>query len=118
MAADGEPGWLFAAQDAGIPQQLRDGVRALLIDTHYGFARRAASPPTSRASSKSREKLVAEVGERFVAPPSGCASGSATPASGTREIFLCHAFCEVGATRRWRRSRRPPLPRRATPRRS
>src|SRR4051794_15395629 len=36
MAAAGEPGWLFAAQDAGIPAQLRAGVRALLIDTHYG----------------------------------------------------------------------------------
>ncbi len=33
MAADREPGWLFAAQDAGIPAQLRDGVRALL-DRH------------------------------------------------------------------------------------
>ena len=57
MAADGEPGWLFVAQDAGIDAQLREGVRALLIDTHYGFATpRGVATDLSRAS-KSREKI-------------------------------------------------------------
>ncbi len=30
------PGWFAAEQDAPIADQLRDGVRGLLIDTHYG----------------------------------------------------------------------------------
>ena len=31
-----EPGWLFANQRFGIARQLRDGIRALLIDIHLG----------------------------------------------------------------------------------
>lgn len=33
-AASDEPGWRFASQRHGIARQLRDGVRALLIDIH------------------------------------------------------------------------------------
>ena len=35
-AAADEPGWLFANQRFGIARQLRDGIRALLIDVHLG----------------------------------------------------------------------------------
>jgi hypothetical protein len=55
MAADSEPGWLFAAQDAGIPQQLQDGVRSLLIDTHYGFRTPRGVSPTSRARRRAEQ---------------------------------------------------------------
>jgi hypothetical protein len=98
MAGDGEPGWLFAAQDAGIDAQLRDGVRALLIDTHYGFATpRGVATDLSR-DSKSREKVVSEVGERFVDTAERLRERIGYTGGGTREVFLCHAFCEVGAT--------------------
>jgi hypothetical protein len=98
MAADREPGWLFAAQDAGIDAQLQDGVRALLIDTHYGFATpRGVATDLSRAS-KSREKIVSEVGERFVVTAERLRERIGYNGGGTRSIFLCHAFCEVGAT--------------------
>jgi len=98
MSADGEPGWLFAAQDAGIDAQLREGVRALLIDTHYGFATpRGVATDLSRAS-KSREKIESEVGPRFVDTAERLRTRIGYTGGGTREIFLCHAFCEVGAT--------------------
>ena len=67
MAAEGEPGWLFAAQDAGIGPQLDDGVRALLIDTHYGFATPRGVATDLSGETKSRAKVVDEVGEQFVA---------------------------------------------------
>ena len=35
-AAAEEPGWLFASQRHGIERQLRDGIRAFLIDIHFG----------------------------------------------------------------------------------
>jgi hypothetical protein len=99
MSADGEPGWLFAAQDAGIGHQLQDGVRALLIDTHYGFATpRGVATDLARAS-KSREKVVSELGDRFVDTAQQLRTRIGYTGGGTREIFLCHAFCEVGATR-------------------
>jgi hypothetical protein len=98
MAGDGEPGWLFVAQDAGIQPQLREGVRALLIDTHYGFATpRGVATDLSR-DSKSREKVVSEVGERFVDVAERLRKRIGYSGGGTRRIFLCHAFCEVGAT--------------------
>jgi hypothetical protein len=98
MSADGEPGWLFAAQDAGIDAQLRDGVRALLIDTHYGFATPRGVATDIARQSKSREKIVSEVGERFVDTAERLRNRIGYEGGGTREIFLCHAFCEVGAT--------------------
>jgi hypothetical protein len=98
MAGDGEPGWLFVAQDAGIEPQLNDGVRALLIDTHYGFATpRGVATDLSR-DSKSREKVTSEVGERFVDTAERLRERIGYTGGGTRQIFLCHAFCEVGAT--------------------
>jgi hypothetical protein len=99
MAADNEPGWLFAAQDAGIGPQLSDGVRALLIDTHYGFATPRGVATDLSGESTSREKVVEEVGERFVETAERLRERIGYDGGGTREIFLCHTFCEVGATR-------------------
>ena len=36
FAASNEPGWYFANQTYPIARQLHDGIRALLIDIHYG----------------------------------------------------------------------------------
>ena len=58
MSADGEPGWLFAAQDAGIDAQLDDGVRSLLIDTHYGFATPRGVATSSAPAGRSRAGLA------------------------------------------------------------
>jgi hypothetical protein len=98
MAADNEPGWLFAAQDAGIGAQLDDGVRALLIDTHYGFATPRGVATDLSGETKSRQKVVDEVGEQFVETAERLRERIGYTGGGTREIFLCHAFCEVGAT--------------------
>jgi hypothetical protein len=38
MASVSIPNWLFGQQDGTIADQLREGVRGLLIDTYYGFA--------------------------------------------------------------------------------
>ena len=37
FAASEEPGWHFANQRYPITRQLHDGIRALLIDVHFGF---------------------------------------------------------------------------------
>ena len=33
---DAEGGWMFPNQSAGVRRQLEDGIRAFLIDVHYG----------------------------------------------------------------------------------
>jgi hypothetical protein len=98
MAAAGEPGWLFPAQDAGIPAQLRDGIRALLIDTHYGVQTQRGVASELSPGSKSRAKIADEVGDTFVKTAERLRSRLGYRGGGKSEVFLCHAFCEVGAT--------------------
>jgi hypothetical protein len=102
MAAAPEEGWLFAAQDLTIPQQLAHGVRALLIDTHYGVRTARGVYTLLDAGTKSREKLEEPLGERFVATAERLRRRIGFRVSGDgggREVWLCHAYCEVGATR-------------------
>jgi hypothetical protein len=99
MAADGEPGWLFAAQDAGIPAQLREGIRALLVDTHYGIATPRGIATQLAAGSKSRDKIAAEVGETFVRTAERLRDRIGFTRGDARAVYLCHAYCEVGATK-------------------
>ncbi len=99
MAAPDEPGWFFATQDAGIPKQLDDGVRALMIDTQYGISTPRGVATRITGENSSRAKLVAEVGERFVATAERIGRRIGRNPQGKQEIFLCHTLCEVGATR-------------------
>jgi len=95
MAAASERGWYFPSQRYGIAQQLRDGVRALLIDTYYGI-RSPQGILTVIDPATRRPQLVAEHGEEVVAAAERLATRLA--AEGEPEIFLCHSFCELGAT--------------------
>jgi hypothetical protein len=99
MAAADEPGWFFAAQDVGISRQLGDGVRALLIDTHYGISTPRGVATQLAPENSKRAKLVAEIGERAVATAERVGRRIGRNPKGRRQLFLCHTLCEVGATR-------------------
>ncbi|HEX6618536.1 MAG TPA: hypothetical protein VF024_02695 [Solirubrobacteraceae bacterium] len=99
MAAPDEPGWLFATQDAGIPKQLDEGVRALMIDTQYGIVTPRGVATRVTAENTSRAKLVGELGESFVATAERVGRRIGRNPKGKEEVFLCHTLCEVGATR-------------------
>jgi hypothetical protein len=99
MAAAGEPGWFFAAQDAGIPQQLDDGVRAFMLDLHYGIHTPRGVATDLSAETQNHAKSIAQVGKRFVATAERLRKRIGPDPDGDRQVFLCHAFCEVGATK-------------------
>jgi hypothetical protein len=99
MSADREPGWLFPAQDAGITQQLDAGVRALLVDTHYGIGTPRGVATDLSGENATRAKLVAEVGEEFVDTAERIGRRIGRDPQGERAVYLCHTLCEVGATR-------------------
>src|SRR5690348_4343445 len=61
-------GWAIPNQQVGIPDQLKDGVRGFLIDTHYGHP--DANGTVITDSTK-------------------------TPQS---TAYLCHEVCQIGAT--------------------
>ncbi len=94
------PGWFSALVDAPIDEQLAEGVRGLLIDTHYGdklangrirtdFAIRGGIGAALKQDSLSDESVAAalRLRERL---------GFRGP--GTRGMYVCHTFCELGST--------------------
>jgi len=100
-AASSEPGWHFANQTYGIRRQLDDGIRALLIDVHFGVPD-AQNPDLVRtdlrAEGSDRNKVAKIVGPTGLrlADRLGGRVGVAS-LEGTPRPYLCHALCELGA---------------------
>jgi hypothetical protein len=97
------PGWLFGEQIGTINDQLNAGIRGFLIDTHYGVPSSARMPGsrtnvviTDRAAelaSPDFEQADPAVVERANA----LAERVPKSADATRDIYLCHNYCELGA---------------------
>ncbi len=99
MSAASDPGWLFAAHERGIGDQLEAGVRALLIDTHYGFETPRGVATDLDLDTKSRAKIADELGDQFVEAAERARARIGFVGKEPRGVFLCHAFCELGATK-------------------
>jgi hypothetical protein len=100
FAASEEPGWYFANQNYPISRQLDDGIRALLIDVHFGVY--------DRATGRVRTDLTAEGADRNKVaeqiPPLALRVADRVAGrvgvgtlNGTPEPYLCHTLCELGA---------------------
>jgi hypothetical protein len=94
------PGWYSSEQERPIADQLREGIRGLLFDTHY-----ADRLPNGRLRTDfgSHAELVRQ------AKQDGVSSDAIDAAlrirdrlgfagEGTRGMYLCHTFCELGAS--------------------
>jgi hypothetical protein len=100
FAASEEPGWYFANQRYDISRQLDDGIRALLIDIHFGVY----DPATGRvrtdlsAEGSDRNKVAEQVPPLALRVADRVAGrvGVGT-LNGTPEPYLCHTLCELGA---------------------
>jgi hypothetical protein len=100
FAASAEPGWHFANQRYSISRQLDDGIRALLLDVHFGVY----DPATGRvrtdlsAEGSDRNKVATQVPPRALRVADRVAGrvGVGT-LHGTPEPYLCHTLCELGA---------------------
>jgi hypothetical protein len=97
------PGWLFAEQTSTLRGQLDAGVRALLIDTHYGI------PSTARLPGSETTVVLSDRAAELATPPGDdvdpaiaqraqqIAANAPPAADAQRDIYLCHNFCEMGA---------------------
>jgi hypothetical protein len=94
------PGWFSSMQEKPIAGQLRDGIRGLMIDTHYGdllpdgkvrtyFGSQEALEQRAQVDGVSPEAVDAALRIRERLGFSG---------EGKRGMYLCHSFCELGAT--------------------
>jgi hypothetical protein len=98
------PGWLLAEHALTVEGQLEKGVRALLIDTHYGV------PSASRLPGSETQLVLTDRASELHDPKEERADPVATQradqlaarapksAAAKRGIYLCHARCELGAT--------------------
>lgn len=93
------PAWFFAQQERGITEQLEAGIRALLIDPHYGVETAAGVATDLDKDQGSREKAESGLGPEGVEAAEDIRSAIGYEGGGDTEVFLCHAFCEVGALR-------------------
>jgi hypothetical protein len=100
FAASDQPGWYFASQTYPIARQLTDGIRAFLIDIHYGVY----DPATGRvrtdftAEGSDRNKVVQQVPASALQVADRVAGGVGIGTlTGKPEPYLCHTLCELGA---------------------
>jgi hypothetical protein len=100
MSGADQPNWFRAEHRYGIPAQLRFGIRGFLIDTWYGL------PSGSRvASDFDRAPDDSALAEAFAGYPDDARQAflrlrGRLGFTGQRSSrpFLCHVFCEAGAT--------------------
>jgi hypothetical protein len=93
-------GWFSSAHEEPIAGQLRAGIRGLLIDTHYADRLPNGRVRTFFAGQADLEKRVKVDG---VSPAAVQSAGRIREqlgfrGQGERGIYLCHSFCELGAT--------------------
>lgn len=99
MGASEQPGWYFGNQTLPIPRQLQDGIRALLIDVHYGV-REPGSPVVRtdlRAEGSDRNKVAQTVPPQALALADRIGGRVGAPLSGEPSLYLCHTLCELGS---------------------
>ena len=102
-----EDGFVLANHSRGIIPQLDAGYRGLLIDIRYGIESQRISAggnnlvvtdiAPSADSDHERARLVEQLGESTVRAAEELRRRS-EESGGTREIYLCHGLCEIGAS--------------------
>ena len=98
MGAAEEPGRFLAEHMRPIRQQLKDGVRALLIDVYYGYATNRGVR-TDPAVGNIANRLEPWFGEEALASARNLIEAyGPIPAGAQPALYLCHGYCELGAT--------------------
>jgi hypothetical protein len=105
MSAESDPGWLFAENVHGIPAQLEYGIRALLVKSHYGIdsgIEIAGNPliVTDKAAEIHQDAAdeASELGPDAVKTVEQI-QARVGRVTGKPEVYLCHGYCELGATK-------------------
>ncbi|MEZ5236545.1 MAG: hypothetical protein R2749_28200 [Acidimicrobiales bacterium] len=92
-----DAGFLFAQQRLTIGEQLDRGVRALLVDTKYGLRTTTSGVVWTEFRRAELTRLERELGADVVASMQRLRP-SLVRTSEQAEVFLCHGYCELGAT--------------------
>ena len=90
-------GWMFPNQNAGIEQQLADGVRGFLIDAHYGEPVGDKVVTELHDEKSAMVKYNAALGKEGMNAVLRIRDRMAGNEHGPRDVYMCHGFCELGA---------------------
>jgi hypothetical protein len=96
MGSADNPYWLFPNQDAAIHVLLQRGIRALLIDVVHGHPV-ADRIKTDFETEEQRRKYEVAIGPEAFAAAMRVRDRLSGP-SGPSGLYMCHGFCELGAT--------------------
>lgn len=101
MSAADQPGWFFAEQPNGVIAQLENGIRVFLIDSWYGqeTQRPGVIAPPDSTREKALQQATAAYGSEAVQSALRLRQAVGLQPRGPVEPYLCHALCELGATK-------------------
>lgn len=97
MGSSDQPTWLFPAQEAGIPAQLRDGIRGFQIDAHYGYQVEDRVLTVIADEGAARRTYEAALGKQGIDAAFRIRERLLGKPAGERRVYLCHGLCEIGA---------------------
>lgn len=98
MAAGDEPGWMIPNHEVGIGPQLEDGIRGLMIDVYYGYPAKGRILTELEDEGRARAAYEPVVGKEGVDAALRVRTRLLGAPRGERGLYLCHGFCELGAT--------------------
>jgi hypothetical protein len=95
-----EPGWFSSLQERPIGGQLEDGIRGLLFDTHYADRLPNGRVRTYFETPADFRRAIqgADVSDSSVQAALRLRDRAGFSGEGERGVYLCHTFCEIGAT--------------------
>ncbi len=96
MSNQDAPGWMFPHHEAGMPQMLKDGIRALLVDVHYGFAG-GSRIKTDMRMEPNAETIKRATGADGYAAAMRIRDRLVGVDESQHGLYFCHGFCELGA---------------------
>ena len=97
MSAADRAGWMFAQQERDVADQLRDGIRAFLIDVHAGVPVSGRIKTQLGGEPGFMSDVEKALGKEGVAAAERTRARLVGPPDGPRGLYLCHGFCEIGA---------------------
>jgi hypothetical protein len=89
--------WMFPHHESDIPHQLKDGIRALMFDVHYGFPGAARIKSDLTGDRPPAEMLQHALGQEGMDAAMRIRERLVGADEGHRKLYLCHGFCELGA---------------------
>lgn len=98
MSAADISSWMFPEQEEGIPAQLQYGIRGFLIDAHYGVPAGGYVKTLLEDEAAARRKYEAVLGKEGIDAAMRIRDRLIGENEGNRAVYLCHGFCELGAS--------------------